>query len=152
MSSSSSNFSYQKLRKLPTGEAYDDEDCLEQGRRIGIIQRGGEGGGRWWRRRRWRRARVRVVGLMRRAVRRRAAAVRAAVAAALEKVMKRIREGRPYVGDLFAGNYLFMQVNPSGGAAAAAAVRYWDRNFSPAAKLNHGGRHLHNLISSNAAR
>jgi hypothetical protein len=29
------------------------------------------------------------------------------------KVVKRFKDGQVHFGDLFAGNYLFMQVNPS---------------------------------------
>ena len=31
----------------------------------------------------------------------------------MAKVAARLREGRPYIGDLFAGNYMFLQVAPS---------------------------------------
>ncbi|CAO1940881.1 unnamed protein product [Urochloa humidicola] len=59
-----------------------------------------------------RRRRLRISGLAR-ALRRRAAAVGGKVRAAAAKVARRLREGRPYIGDLFAGNYMFMQVAPS---------------------------------------
>ncbi|RLN21689.1 uncharacterized protein C2845_PM07G34310 [Panicum miliaceum] len=70
--------------------------------------------GRWrqqWQRRA-RRPRLRISGLAR-ALRRRAAAVGGRVRASVAKVARRLREGRPYIGDLFAGNYMFMQVAPS---------------------------------------
>ena len=62
--------------------------------------------------RRARRPRLRISGLAR-ALRRRAAAVGGRVRASVAKVARRLREGRPYIGDLFAGNYMFMQVAPS---------------------------------------
>ncbi|KAL7615451.1 hypothetical protein Lser_V15G07793 [Lactuca serriola] len=35
------------------------------------------------------------------------------VMASLEKVLKRLKESQSHFGDLFAGNYLFMQVTPT---------------------------------------
>ncbi|TVU11352.1 hypothetical protein EJB05_16538, partial [Eragrostis curvula] len=67
-----------------------------------------------WGRRRGgaRRPRLRISSLAR-ALRRKAAAVGSRVRASVAKVAARLREGRPYIGDLFAGNYMFMQVGPS---------------------------------------
>ncbi|KAG1338570.1 hypothetical protein COCNU_04G008760 [Cocos nucifera] len=103
---SSTKFSYQRLRKLPPG--LEEDEAGEEG-----VLAGRRRGRRSWLRldsgaRRWRRPRVRVAGL-RRLLRRKAKVVGAAV----RKVLKRLREGRPYVGELFAGNYMFMQVSPS---------------------------------------
>lgn len=42
-------------------------------------------------------------------MRRKARGVRSVV----RSVVRRFKEGRPYVADLFAGNYMFMQVSPS---------------------------------------
>lgn len=39
------------------------------------------------------------------------------------KVMKRFKDGHVHFGDLFAGNYLFMQVNPS-------SLKYLAKEFS----------------------
>uniref|UniRef100_J3L7P5 Uncharacterized protein n=1 Tax=Oryza brachyantha TaxID=4533 RepID=J3L7P5_ORYBR len=108
MMSSSTRFSYRRLKKLPPAPDLDY---------------GGHGGavGRrrvTWRRRR--RPRLRISGLTR-ALRRKAAAVGGAVRASVTKVLRRLREGSPYVGDLFAGNYMFMQVPPSPTMAMAAA-------------------------------
>ncbi|XP_016902323.1 uncharacterized protein LOC107991631 [Cucumis melo] len=36
-----------------------------------------------------------------------------AMRGSIAKVLKRFRDGEAYLGDLFAGNYLFLQVNPS---------------------------------------
>jgi hypothetical protein len=41
------------------------------------------------------------------------------VRASVAKVAARLREGRPYIGDLFAGNYMFLQVAPSPPNVAA---------------------------------
>ncbi|CAL4972216.1 unnamed protein product [Urochloa decumbens] len=67
------------------------------------------------------RRRLRISGLAS-ALRRRAAAVGGRVRAAAAKVARRLREGRPYIGDLFAGNYMFMQVAPSPTMVAAGGL------------------------------
>lgn len=67
------------------------------------------------------RPRLRISRLAR-VLRRKAAAVGGAVRASVAKVVRRLREGSPYVGDLFAGNYMFMQVTPSPTMAAAAGL------------------------------
>ncbi|XP_074560436.1 uncharacterized protein LOC141816588 [Curcuma longa] len=87
------------------------------GRRNGLLRlnRGG----------RSRRARLRVAGL-RRLLRKKAVAVRAAVSMSLDKVLRRLKEGRPYLGELFAGNYMFMQVTPS------PTLQYLEKPFMPA--------------------
>ncbi|KAI6700768.1 hypothetical protein NL676_015092 [Syzygium grande] len=54
---------------------------------------------------------LRVPGL-RRLLRRRARLVRA-VRVSCAKVVRRLRESQSHFGDLFAGNYLFLQVNPT---------------------------------------
>ncbi|KAK4772189.1 hypothetical protein SAY86_013964 [Trapa natans] len=45
------------------------------------------------------------------------------VSAAVRKVVRRLKESQGHFGDLFAGNYLFLQVNPSTPAAATAAMK-----------------------------
>ena len=52
-----------------------------------------------------------------RALRRKAAAVGGTVRRKVAKVVGRLREGGPFVGDLFAGNYMFLQVTPSSAPA-----------------------------------
>ncbi|KAJ4960055.1 hypothetical protein NE237_019965 [Protea cynaroides] len=73
-----------------------------------------------WRARRWfrirnvggkRRSKVRIPGL-RRLLRRKNKVV-SVVRFSWNKVFRRLKESRSYMGDLFAGNYLFTQVNPS---------------------------------------
>ncbi|EEF35460.1 uncharacterized protein LOC8260357 [Ricinus communis] len=55
------------------------------------------------------RFRLKVPSLMRRFLRRKVNLVYAAYA----KVLKRLKDGQAHFGDLFAGNYLFLQVNPT---------------------------------------
>ncbi|KAH0471012.1 hypothetical protein IEQ34_000735 [Dendrobium chrysotoxum] len=118
-------FSYQKLKHVEEREY--EELVLARKKIFG----NGHHGRRWGRSRwSWRRPRVRVAGLLRRVVRGKAAAVRAAMRASLKKVMIRLKEGKPYVGELFAGNYMFMQVNPS------VAVSYLDKTLIPTTRLH----------------
>ncbi|XP_020594748.1 uncharacterized protein LOC110034852 [Phalaenopsis equestris] len=120
-------FSYQKLKNVEEREEADEELVIARKKIISYcVQRKRWGRGRWS----WRRPRVRVAGLLRRAVRGKAAAVRAAMGTSLKKVMIRLKEGRPYVSELFAGNYLFMQVNPS------VAMPYLDKSLVPATRLH----------------
>ncbi|XP_010250987.1 PREDICTED: uncharacterized protein LOC104593040 [Nelumbo nucifera] len=57
------------------------------------------------------RSRIRIPGL-RRFLRRRARLLTAA-RLSWNKVVKRLKESRGHMGDLFSGNYLFLQVSPS---------------------------------------
>uniref|UniRef100_A0A0D9VA24 Uncharacterized protein n=1 Tax=Leersia perrieri TaxID=77586 RepID=A0A0D9VA24_9ORYZ len=135
----SRRFSYRKLKKLPPPS--DDDDAAAQhqlqeqyyaaitaaaaaqnyhgggigGRRVTTWRSLGGGG-----RRRRRRPRVRISRLTR-LIRRKAAAVGGAMRASVAKVVNRLKEGSPYIGDLFAGNYMFMQVTPSPTPAIAVA-------------------------------
>ncbi|CAN8236435.1 unnamed protein product [Cochlearia groenlandica] len=57
-----------------------------------------------------RRIRVRVkIRRLRRFVKKKASGVKSVIS----KIVKRLKESQSHFGDLFAGNYLFMQVNPS---------------------------------------
>ncbi|CAL9753090.1 unnamed protein product [Musa acuminata subsp. burmannicoides] len=109
MASSYYNSSYQKLKKhSPESEEYAAEAEFK-----GVVVLKGRSG--WFRLKRngrWRRPRVRVAGL-RRFFRRKARVVGDSVRALIAKVLKRLMEGRPNLGELFAGNYMFMQVSPS---------------------------------------
>lgn len=69
-----------------------------------------------------RRIRVRVkIRRFRGFVRKKASKVKIGVL----KILKRLKESQSHFGDLFAGNYLFMQVNPS-----ALNIKYvFDRSF-----------------------
>ncbi|KAL6853460.1 hypothetical protein ACP4OV_019489 [Aristida adscensionis] len=121
------SFSYRKLKKLPTPAAPPPPIDATTAQVSTSVQdsyasyhRAVVGGGAPWRRRRRRRPRLRISGLAR-ALRGVGGRVRASVA----KVARRLREGRPYVGDLFAGNYMFLQVAPSPTVAGND-----DRGFS----------------------
>ncbi|MQM01752.1 hypothetical protein Taro_034501 [Colocasia esculenta] len=106
---------YQKLQKPPPeldgGFAAEEEDLQRRGsraagggdRRRWQLRLGGRRGRRWWRR-----PRVRILPL-RRLLGRRARLVRAS----LGRVVRRFREGRSHLGEIFAGNYLFVQVTPA---------------------------------------
>lgn len=114
---SSLKLSYQRLEKLPLEPDEDHklikknylEDLMvvRRSRRFG----GGNGGRQWWWRRRSK-PRVRIAGL-RRLCRRKGNLVAKALRVTMAKVVRRFKEGKPYIGDLFAGNYMFMQVAPS---------------------------------------
>ena len=145
-----SSFSYYKLKKLPppppnpTQQEADQEEeerysaavvqdyyrhaaaAIVAARRRAPWRRRTSfascGGGR---RRRAPRRRLRISGLAR-VLRRKAAAVSGRVRASVAKVVGRFKEGGPYVGDLFAGNYMFLHVTPS--APAVAGV---DKGFLP---------------------
>ncbi|KAK1258197.1 hypothetical protein QJS04_geneDACA021087 [Acorus gramineus] len=94
--------SYQKLKKQREDyEGEDDElDALVRKYK------------RWLRLRRPRRPRVRVPKLAR-ALRRKARAVCSRVRVSFGRVVERLRESRSHMGELFGGNYLFMQVSPA---------------------------------------
>ncbi|RWW58566.1 hypothetical protein BHE74_00034555 [Ensete ventricosum] len=98
---------YQRLEKLPpkteedeiSGGSKETAVVLKRRRRLRLrlrlrLNRSG----------RWRRPRKLLS---------KAAVVGAAVRVSVAKVIKRLKEGRPYLGELFAGNYMFMQVSPS---------------------------------------
>ncbi|XP_008674571.3 uncharacterized protein [Zea mays] len=81
------------------------------------------------RRRSRRLRRARVWGALARALWQRAAAAGALVRASAARVACWLRNGRPYVGDLFVGNYMFLQVAPSpmtitGGGTVVPFAQY----------------------------
>ncbi|KAJ4974423.1 hypothetical protein NE237_007597 [Protea cynaroides] len=95
------------------GGGSDDEEQEEKAEEVKVNWRVN----RW---RRWsrfrkfarkRRPKVRIPSL-RRFLRRKDKVV-STVRVSLSSVLRRLKEGRPYLADLFAGNYLFMQVTPS---------------------------------------
>ncbi|KAI4388789.1 hypothetical protein MLD38_001087 [Melastoma candidum] len=61
--------------------------------------------------------------ILERFLRRRAKFV-AAVRVSCRKVIKRLKESQSHFGDLFAGNYLFLQVNPTPLKTAAVKKSY----------------------------
>uniref|UniRef100_A0A0D9YJT9 Uncharacterized protein n=1 Tax=Oryza glumipatula TaxID=40148 RepID=A0A0D9YJT9_9ORYZ len=140
----SRRFSYRRLKKLPAAAPPDVPQQLQEQYYAAITAAAAGGGGGIGRRRRvrWRsfgdgggggrrmRPRLRISRLAR-VLRRRAAAVGGAVRASVAKVVRRLREGSPYVGDLFAGNYMFMQVTPSPTMAAATAAGFTKNGIVP---------------------
>ncbi|KAK9108304.1 hypothetical protein Syun_024315 [Stephania yunnanensis] len=58
------------------------------------------------------RFRLRIPGL-RRFLRKKSVRLASAVRGSVRKVVKRLMESRPYLGDIFAGNYMFMQISPA---------------------------------------
>ncbi|CAO2195834.1 unnamed protein product [Urochloa humidicola] len=147
MSRGRRSFAYHKLKKLPPAAPPTTTAAFEQDHHhqqqspppsAAAIQEsyhsyyralGAARGRRRRQQQRPRRRRLRISGLAR-ALRRRAAAVGARVRAAAGKVARRLREGRPYIGDLFAGNYMFMQVAPSPTMVAGVD----DKSFVPFAE------------------
>lgn len=102
----SSKFSYQKLTKAK--EESDEEDYRVEVVRARSVPTN------WWKLRRLsgrRRSKVRIAGL-RRFLRRRGRVI-SSVRVSWIKVWKRLKEGRAHFADLFAGNYMFMQVSPT---------------------------------------
>uniref|UniRef100_A0A5B7C4K4 Uncharacterized protein n=1 Tax=Davidia involucrata TaxID=16924 RepID=A0A5B7C4K4_DAVIN len=101
---STAKFSYQRLRHEG---GFDDDDDDDEEIRARII-----GKARSWSRVRKvhirKRLKVRIPSLGR-FLRRKARLVMVSCA----KVLKRLKDNRSHFGDLFAGNYLFMQVTPT---------------------------------------
>ncbi|OEL36196.1 hypothetical protein BAE44_0002789 [Dichanthelium oligosanthes] len=137
MSMGGRRFAYRKLKKLPpapaTATTLDHQHQHHQQQPPAVaIQESYHSyyralGAAVARRRQWQqgrrrvRPRLRISGLAR-ALRRKAAAVGGRVRASVAKVARRLKEGRPYIGDLFAGNYMFMQVAPSPTMIAAGGI------------------------------
>ena len=97
-------FSYRRLRN--EGWIDDDDDDYNNKRRVAIRR-----AKRWSRFRRVsfrNRFKLKIPSL-RRFLRRKARAA----SISWSKVFKRLKEGQSHFGDLFAGNYLFMQVTPT---------------------------------------
>lgn len=105
---SAGKFRYRRLR-------YSEEFEEAFGR-----SRGGEGirkrSRRWFRIRKassiGRRLKKLRIPSLRKLLRRKSRLVNA-MRGSISKVLKRFRDGEAYLGDLFAGNYLFLQVNPN---------------------------------------
>ncbi|CAM0885326.1 unnamed protein product [Alopecurus aequalis] len=137
-----SSFSYQKLKKLPqqsptATEHPDQEDAhyavaasLDHYYRHAAAAILASRRTTSWRRRRpssahGRRRRPLRISSLARALRRKAAAVGGRVRAKVAKVVGRLREGGPLVGDLFAGNYMFLQVTPSAPMDRGSFLPYY---------------------------
>ncbi|ERN10542.1 hypothetical protein AMTR_s00166p00068220 [Amborella trichopoda] len=100
------HFSYQRLRNV--GAEHEDKD------RLGLIDYGFLRSRSFVRVRKLgskRRLRLKIPSL-KRFLRRRVRAV-SGFRVSVAKAVKRLIEGRAHIGDLFAGNYMFMQVSPT---------------------------------------
>lgn len=152
------SFPYHRLKKLPAAAAPSPsrppattagpataaaaiEDSYRSYYRALVARRRRRGSGRRLRR-------ARVWGALARALRRRAAAAGARVRASVARVARRLRDGRPYVGDLFAGNYMFLQVAPSpttitGGHGGGAVVPFAEYYYGCKARARAAAVQLH---------
>ncbi|XP_052190599.1 uncharacterized protein LOC127800180 [Diospyros lotus] len=134
-SSSSSAFSYQRLRH--EGDGADDYDDGGEIRERVIGRR------RSWPRTRKvhvrKRLRLRIPSL-KRFLRRKARLV----ADSWARVLKRLKESQSHFGDLFAGNYLFMQVNPTPLKLVGRSLK-GDHRLPPPAGLSSGINIAHSM-------
>ncbi|GJN16785.1 hypothetical protein PR202_gb03806 [Eleusine coracana subsp. coracana] len=143
-----SSFSYRKLKKLPSSDHEEEhgqqqpppaatsiQDCYNSYYYRAVVARKRRRA--WGRRRGGTRPRLRISSLAR-ALRRKAAAVGARVRASVAKVAARLREGRPYIGDLFAGNYMFMQVAPSPTMTGSGLDCGGNKGFAPFTEYYYG--------------
>ncbi|OVA17631.1 hypothetical protein BVC80_1837g467 [Macleaya cordata] len=100
------------INKISYQRLIRDDDEFEE---IEIEERGIERKRSWTRFRRVgsnkKRFKLRIPGLRR--LLRRKAKLFSAVRVSWSKVLKRLKESKSHMGDLFAGNYLLMQVSPS---------------------------------------
>ncbi|KAI9120563.1 hypothetical protein K1719_007596 [Acacia pycnantha] len=104
---SAGKFRYQKLRP-ETG--FDDGEISRE-RPVVVM---GPKSNKWYRFRKIhikRRFRVKVPSLRR--LWRKKAMMVSAMRRSCAKVVRRLKEGQVHFGDIFAGNYLFMQINPT---------------------------------------
>ncbi|KAI3970391.1 hypothetical protein MKX01_024038 [Papaver californicum] len=100
--------SYQRLIRNEEYEYDDEEDEEEE------VERHIEKRRSWFKFKRLgskKRSKLKIPGL-RRFLRRKARFL-SSVRVSWSKVMKRMKESKSHMGDLFAGNYLLMQVNPT---------------------------------------
>ncbi|TXG54746.1 hypothetical protein EZV62_020002 [Acer yangbiense] len=102
MSSSASKFGYQRLRHEGGGGDGDGDD---DGRDQRVVMKSRK----WFR---FRRVHIRRRFRLKLPILRKVRLV-SAVRLSCAKVLKRLKESQAHFGDLFAGNYLFLQVNPN---------------------------------------
>lgn len=108
--SSLGKFRYQRLRFK--SEEFDDENEIIR-ERVAVRPKKKK---KWYRIGRIpirKRFRFLKVASLRRLWRKKAKVVSARMRKSCAKVMTRLKEGHVHFGDLFAGNYLFMQVSPT---------------------------------------
>ncbi|KAB2614019.1 hypothetical protein D8674_036335 [Pyrus ussuriensis x Pyrus communis] len=117
MTSSSSSSRLPAYQRLTHDEDLDDDEFDFEKNRVVVRSRTNNATTSWCRFRPFRRVhfrrrsfKLRVPSLRRLLFLRRRVKVISALCA---KVVRRFKEGQSHFGDLFAGNYLFLQVNPS---------------------------------------
>ncbi|XP_022133605.1 uncharacterized protein LOC111006144 [Momordica charantia] len=99
---SAGKFRYRRLRYSDEFEESFGRSRRRSGIRFGIV-------GRASIRRRLKKLKI---PSLRKLLRKKSRLVKA-MRGSISKVVKRFKDGEAYLGDLFAGNYLFLQVNPS---------------------------------------
>lgn len=124
----SSRFSYQRLSSAGDigvrGGEEGEEDIRSRRGRLRRKRRG-------WRLRRGSIGRPRIwIPSLRRFSRRKARQL----SASWIKVWKRLKESRSHMGDLFAGNYLFMQVSPTPLGRLEGSFMRYDKHGMPSSK------------------
>ncbi|KAH7676817.1 hypothetical protein IHE45_07G042100 [Dioscorea alata] len=138
--------SYTKLSKSYESSEQEEDDQVNNNNKEeeeeGVVKRSSSSRIRWLRlrssgsgKRFWRRPRVRIARL-RRVLKRKVKVVRNAV----DKVITRLKQGKPFFGELFAGNYMFMQVSPSPTIIMPLTDKRMDK--LKVIKLNNGRVHL----------
>ncbi|KAB2610140.1 hypothetical protein D8674_018172 [Pyrus ussuriensis x Pyrus communis] len=117
MTSSSSSTKLPAYQRLRHDDDLDDEEFDFEKNRVVVRSRTNNTTTSWCRFRSFRRAHIRrksfklkIPSLRRWLFLRRKVKV---VSALCAKVVRRFKEGQSHFGDLFAGNYLFLQINPS---------------------------------------
>ncbi|KAK2661629.1 hypothetical protein Ddye_000203 [Dipteronia dyeriana] len=100
----SSKFGYQRLRHGGGGGGGEDDDDDGRDQRVVMKSRN------WFR---FRRVHIRRRFRLKLPVLRKKVRLVSAVRFSCAKVLKRLKESQAHFGDLFAGNYLFLQVNPT---------------------------------------
>ncbi|CAN6587400.1 unnamed protein product [Malus baccata var. baccata] len=117
MTSSSSSSKLPAYRRLTNEEDLDEDEFDFKTNRVVVRSRTNNSTTSWCRFRPFRRVHIRrrsfklrVPSLRRLLSLRRKVRV---ISALCEKVVRRFKEGQSHFGDLFAGNYLFVQVSPS---------------------------------------
>ncbi|KAM0957981.1 hypothetical protein ACFX2I_023262 [Malus domestica] len=117
MTSSSSSTKLPAYQRLIHDDDLDEDEFDFEKNRVVVRSRTNKATTSWCRFRSFRRAHIRrrsfklkVPSLRRLLFLRRKVKV---VSALYAKVVRRFKEGQSHFGDLFAGNYLFLQINPS---------------------------------------
>lgn len=122
-SSSSAKISYQRLRN--EGLEMDDVEERQRERRKNVVRRVRSWSTRYRRVHIRRKIKIKIPSL-RKFLRKKSKVI----VASLAKVVKRLKESQAHFGDLFAGNYLFMQISPT-------SLKYLDKSSKNTSHLHH---------------